>query len=569
MERITAKEVTSMMEALSQVYEQPEVEQLDEALKGPDGKPLPISDKVRNNAAYATQAAKFKRENPGVTDYTAYRMGGGDAARRNTGNLANNRTAVDVQRQGERNIQRNRDMVKDNQTTGVGPKPSKPDNRTTQQKVDSLVDIFAKANPNDKTVQALVKNRQNRNGGGGELPSGGERPSGGSNPAPASKPTSTFKVGDKQMSKAQINARYAELRKTDPKAAKEFGKQAFAATNSKIATANAERSRIRGTAQTNNPLIDKQMRSRMPVNSPSVQSSEVSKLGKGNQSLSNNPNALRAAKPAAASSTTTSSGSVKQEIAAVKSRMSANQQTSVNNAVKSGIQKVGTKVGNTIKTKVNPDSSMSVTQKRDPKVTANIKKSLERSSVDLFDIVKGEFIEEGYSEEDTMYMMANLNEEQLQEFLRQLAGVAIKNVNKIPGVRGVVSKVGRMFGRSPKPTRIPAGDIGAMRLYQDKAKQSVNRLNKSTAVSKANDATRSATRETNRLNNLDPRAVSDANKRREASQVIQRNLEKGRPSFAGPQPVDRLDYKPGDPMFTDHLKRYYAAKRRGDKGLPN
>jgi len=96
----------------------------------------------------------------------------------------------------------------------------------------------------------------------------------------------------------------------------------------------------------------------------------------------------------------------------------------------------------------------------------------------------------------------------------------------------------------------------------------VNRLNKSTAVSKANDATRSATRETNRLNNLDPRAVSDANKRREASQVIQRNLEKGRPSFAGPQPVDRLDYKPGDPMFTDHLKRYYAAKRRGDKGLP-
>ena len=130
MERITAKEVTSMMEALSQVYEQPKEEILDEALKGPDGKPLPISDKVRNDAAYAAKAAKFKRENPGVTDYTAYRMGGGDAARRNTGNLANNRTAVDVQRQGERNIQRNRDMVRDNQTTGVGPKPSKPDKKT-------------------------------------------------------------------------------------------------------------------------------------------------------------------------------------------------------------------------------------------------------------------------------------------------------------------------------------------------------------------------------------------------------------------------------------------------------
>jgi len=136
-----------------------------------------------------------------------------------------------------------------------------------------------------------------------------------------------------------------------------------------------------------------------------------------------------------------------------------------------------------------------------------------------------------------------------------------RNVPKVfRAVKGLFSK--------GKPKPIPAGDIGAMRLYQDKAKQSVDRLNKSTAVSKANDATRSATRETNRLNNLDPRAVSDANKRREASQVIQRNLEKGRPSFAGPQPVDRLDYKPGDPMFTDHLKRYYAAKRRGDKGLP-
>jgi hypothetical protein len=127
--------------------------------------------------------------------------------------------------------------------------------------------------------------------------------------------------------------------------------------------------------------------------------------------------------------------------------------------------------------------------------------------------------------------------------------------------------VKRLFSKG-KPKPIPAGDIGAIRLRQGQATDAVNRLNKSTAVSKANDATRSATRETNRLNNLDPRAVSDANKRREASQVIQRNLEKGRPSFAGPQPVDRLDYKPGDPMFTDHLKDYYASKRRGARGLP-
>ena len=89
------------------------------------------------------------------------------------------------------------------------------------------------------------------------------------------------------------------------------------------------------------------------------------------------------------------------------------------------------------------------------------------------------------------------------------------------------------------------------------------------SASKANDATRTATREKTRLNNLDPSTVSDANKRREAAQVMQRNVEKGRPSFAGPQPVDRLDYKPGDPQFTKSLKRYYADKRAGTRGLPD
>ena len=131
----------------------------------------------------------------------------------------------------------------------------------------------------------------------------------------------------------------------------------------------------------------------------------------------------------------------------------------------------------------------------------------------------------------------------------------------------VIRAVKGLFSKG-KPKPIPAGDIGAMRLRQGQATDAVNRLNKSTAASKANDATRAATRERTRLNNLDPRAVSDANKRREAAQVMQRNVEKGRPSFAGPQPVGRLDYRPGDPMFTDALKRYYAAKRAGVKGLP-
>ena len=66
----------------------------------------------------------------------------------------------------------------------------------------------------------------------------------------------------------------------------------WAKANPRLAAAAAEKSRIRGTQQTDNPLM-KDMKSNLPMNSPSVQSSQVSTLGKGNQSLINNPNALR------------------------------------------------------------------------------------------------------------------------------------------------------------------------------------------------------------------------------------------------------------------------------------
>jgi len=69
------------------------------------------------------------------------------------------------------------------------------------------------------------------------------------------------------------------------------------AANPKLAAAADEKARIRGTQQTDNPLM-KDMRSRLPMNSPSVQSPDVAKLGAGNQSLTQNPNAFKAATPA-------------------------------------------------------------------------------------------------------------------------------------------------------------------------------------------------------------------------------------------------------------------------------
>jgi hypothetical protein len=58
-----------------------------------------------------------------------------------------------------------------------------------------------------------------------------------------------------------------------------------------LATAAAEKARIRGTSETDNPLM-KNMRSRMAAPT-SAQSPDVAKLGKGNQSLVNNPNVAK------------------------------------------------------------------------------------------------------------------------------------------------------------------------------------------------------------------------------------------------------------------------------------
>ena len=111
------------------------------------------------------------------------------------------------------------------------------------------------------------------NGGGGSG-SGAPSKSGGSSNTPK-KPVSTKQTGNPEKDM-----------------------KTWAAANPKLAAAKAERDRTRGTQQSDNPLM-KDMPGTRPLNSPSVQSPEVSKLGSGNQSLTNNPNAFKAATPPA------------------------------------------------------------------------------------------------------------------------------------------------------------------------------------------------------------------------------------------------------------------------------
>ena len=120
--------------------------------------------------------------------------------------------------------------------------------------------------------------------------------------------------------------------------------QQWAKANPTLAAAAAEKARIRGTSQTDNPLM-RDMRSKLPAPT-SAQAPAVAKLGPGNQSLVNNPNV--------------------------------------------------------------------------PK-TAPQKKTLS-AGVDLFDVIKGHLIDEGYAdtEEAALTIMANMSEEWRQSIVEAI-----------------------------------------------------------------------------------------------------------------------------------------------------
>ena len=413
----------------------------------------------------------------------------------------------------------------------------------------------AKADQERAKVEAENRRRSER----GEDPLPVPRGSQLKDPRPAVAPTSTPKPSTDQE---KVRAEYDRLRNSkDPKEraqAVTYGRQMAAA----------------GAAKKNFSGYQSAADAKKNLPAPAQRMSISQRI----QAIRN----IRAAKPAASTPAA--------KPAASTPAISPNQQSSLNKTVQSGTSsvrnpmktnfQVDDKVSGTsttykpgqrmsgadsslvrdmqsqIRTKMNPDSSLKVTQKRTPAETARIKKSLDIQSADLFDIIQGEFIEEGYTQEDTVYMMANLNEEQLQEFMKYVQG-AINIGKRIPGLRGAINRVGAMFNRAPK--QMPSGQVGALRLYQDKANQSMQRLNQQTTRLNARDAQREA----NRLKNLNPTAVSDRNRREAAAQMRQRNRELGRPESAGVQPVDRLDYKPGDPMFDDFVKRHHADKRGG------
>lgn len=217
------------------------------------------------------------------------------------------------------------------------------------------------------------------------------RESKGENPLPVpqgsktretAKPTQTYTIGGKTYSsKDEINKEYDRLRKSGGDA-KAFGDKAFKATNKPAIGTTPGGTKFERRAPTSAELRAAQAaraagKGETGAIKAGVQQAQRQASVNAAIKSANRPEVLNKQAPTgsalrAQQDRLAQKNKIQREVAAVKSGMSANQQSSVNKTVNTA--KVPT--GDTIKTKVNPDSSMSVTQKRDPKVTANVKKSL-------------------------------------------------------------------------------------------------------------------------------------------------------------------------------------------------
>lgn len=106
------------------------------------------------------------------------------------------------------------------------------------------------------------------------------------------KTTGAFNAGnwDKEQSSRFVRQGMANWKSQTGKEKERTGSEVWKTSNPSLAAAAAEKARIRGTAQSDNPLM-KGFRPRMA--GPTVQAPAVQKLGAGNQSLTQNPAAGR------------------------------------------------------------------------------------------------------------------------------------------------------------------------------------------------------------------------------------------------------------------------------------
>lgn len=369
----------------------------------------------------------------------------------------------------------------------------------------------------DKQVQQIEKKSQEeaRNkrkpGQPAPVPGPGRQPAPPAAPAPTSTkpaPAPVRQPAPQASPVAQYMKAAAAARKSGDPAemarVRDMGMKIWSSTpaNQKLAAAAAERERIRGTAQTDNPLM-KDMRSRLPL-TPSVQAPAVKDLGLGQQSLSQNPNAAIAAtpKPRPTPQQITTAYKTPQQVAPVKPTGASDMSTQA--------------------TKIAPKTDQ---YKKDAKPL--LKQSYE---YDAYDLVLEYLISEGYvdTQSEAEFLMSYMDAEcihnivEQNEFITERIGSLLK---LLPKKNLVLGKVLKKLGL---PVAAGAATVAVMR--PDLTKKVIDNIKGTTQ-----NAKQSAIDNLDKLRNMMPDLSADDKDKDKDKDKEDKDKDKGKgePSTSG------------------------------------
>ncbi len=233
-------------------------------------------------------------------------------------------------------------------------------------------------------------------GGGNQ---GSNRPAPRPSSAPASKPAAAAPAKDRMAS-----------------ASKEDRMAAWAKANPKLAAAKAERDRTRGTSSTTNPLM-KDMKSRLPAAAPKKTGGEAAAASKTGPKFNANAPKLNVASAPSGAATA--------------------------GAAKAAASKTAPKF-NPSAPKIDLKSKTAPAKAAGTKFNPNAPKILNQD-VDIFDIIKGHLLDEGFAEteEAAMAIMANMSEEWRQDIIEFFGPKTVTPKDSPSGTKSV--QVGKKY----------------------------------------------------------------------------------------------------------------------------
>tara|TARA_B100000003_G_scaffold25419_1_gene20271 strand:+ start:1535 stop:3310 length:1776 start_codon:yes stop_codon:yes gene_type:complete len=320
-------------------------------------------------------------------------------------------------------------------------------------------------------------------------------------PAPA--PAKTYNVGGEKLTKAQIKARYDKLR-SDPAAAKKFGDAANRAIfPPKQQAAGAPMSKTQRDAEQLRQMRNRSLqRQGKPMGGPQGPGRIDPKSVQSAVKSANRPEVLNRQAPAG------SALRAQQDRLAAKSRQQANTAAAkVNTAAARPTPTAAAKPagGYSVPAASRPIIRPKPVAAAAPKpaaaapapkpaaaapapVAKPAPKPAERrrmpEELDVFDTIKGEIIGEGYSEEDAIYIMANLDAEQKELVMNEGIGALLKGAvkvgKKVFGKKAATAAKSAIRSRTDDAVRAQrggfAGDADEFNQLQQGVTQSLNRL---------------------------------------------------------------------------------------------